>query len=237
MGLLWRTVLLASCTAFLAGGGAAQAPSGNAGAAAHPRVMLFNIPAQALGPALVAYSNVVGNQVIYDARLAARRRSAAVIGLFTPETALRMLLEGTDLTIRYTSPNDVTLVALSDVRRPGAASEAEAPGEASLTLDTLYVDLPPGSERRPDFSDYGRVVRSEIRQALARSSEVSHRILTVQIEISIDGEGRFFNPRLTRSTGDHDLDAAVQRTLVQIRTRQPPPQGMPQPIRVTILGI
>ncbi|WCM25959.1 TonB C-terminal domain-containing protein [Sphingomonas sp. QA11] len=217
---------------------AAQTPPVQTNARGESKVILFNIPAQPLDTALVAYSNVVGNQVIYNARLAAHRRSTSVIGLFTPDTALRALLEGTDFTIRYTSPTDVTLVARNDHAAVNMNPGADLGGaQGSLTLDTLYIELPAGAERRPDFTDYGQAVRLEIKRALARDSETSYRILNIQAEFRIDGSGHVENPHLKRRTGDRGLDAAVERVLRGIRLRSAPPKGMPQPVRVTIVGI
>ncbi|WP_165189911.1 STN domain-containing protein [Caulobacter soli] len=149
---------------------------------------LFNIPSQPLRPALEAYSVVTGAQLIYDSRLAEGRRSQRVVGVFKPETALRMLLEGSDLTVRYTGPLDITLVP---IERSADAPEAFAERPSSersgaLALDTLYVEVAPGSEDRPDFSRYGHAVRQALKEALARNSATSDRIYQVQFDLWIN---------------------------------------------------
>lgn len=200
-------------------------------------VRLFNIPAQPLRPALEAFSAVTGHQVIYDSRLAARSRSSPVVGLFTPETALRMLLEGADLTIRYTGPADVTLVAASFGRGDRGEGGDLATSSGDLTLDTLYVDVAPGTAERTDFSDYGRTVRQEIKRALGRNTDTADRIYQVQFDLWVDPQGRARRPRLLRSSGRTQLDDAICHVIETMALKAPPPPGMPQPIRVTIIAI
>lgn len=235
-----RTFLLLLSGALACGGQVwAQAvPSGarSAGPPA-PRVRLFNIPAQPLASALLVYSNVVGNQIIYDSRLAAGGRSSPVVGLFTPDTALRMLLEGTDLTVRHTASQDVILVSTSAMRAESAAGASGGEAKETMVLDTLYVDAPPGAEERPDFSDYGRMVRSQVKQALITSPETARRIYAVKVELWVDARGRIERSRLAQSSGRPQLDEAIQHVIEAVLVRSPPPQGMPQPIHLTILGI
>ncbi|HEX4182802.1 MAG TPA: TonB family protein [Caulobacteraceae bacterium] len=234
-----RSVLaLAPGALACAAGRAAAQTVGRAQADSKTKVQLFNIPAQPLGAAILAYSNVVGNQVIYDSRLAMNRRSSPVVGLFTPETALRMLLGSADLTIHYTSSRDVTLVPAFEAPRAGRDPDnGRIVSESSLSLDTLYVELPPGADKRPDFSAYGQAVRVEIKRALARSGETAHRTVNVQIELWVDEAGHVRRSRITRSSGQADLDAAIQRVLGAVVFKDPPPPAMPQPVRVTILGV
>jgi TonB family protein len=203
------------------------------------KVQLFNIPAQPLASALQAYSAVTGDEVILDGRLAASKRSSAVVGLFTSETALRMLLDGTDLTIRHTGPQDVTLVAADAIGSGADPRVADSGGDrvGVMVLDTLYVDLPPGAERRPDFSEYGRMVRLDVKRALARDAETSNRVFDLQIDIWIDREGRVERPRLLASTGRPRLDAAIRRVLASTTLEKPPPPDLPQPVRIAVVAI
>lgn len=214
-----------------------QADASAAGPGAR-KVQLFNIPAQPLSPALQAYSGVTGNQVICDSRLAANRRSSPVVGLFTAETALRMLLDGTELTIRYTGPQDITLMALSGPGASGVADPADLDaGAGVMVLDTLHVDVPAGSEKRPDYADYGRTVRLEIKRSLAQDTETTNRIFDVMIDLWVDREGRIRQPHLLQSTGRPRLDAAIRRVLEATTVKQVPPIGLPQPIRIAVVAI
>lgn len=233
-----RRILLGGLGA-LAVSTSAGAAASSAGQSAARKVYLFNIPAQPLQPALVAYADVVGAQIIYDSKLARDHRSSPVIGLFTADVALRMLLEGSGLTVVPTGTQDIALASVAAVRMGGSAGGTASGegGETTLVLDTLYVDAPPGAERRPDFTDYGQLVRSEIKQALTHSPETARRIYDIRIELWVDARGGVRRPRLLRSSGRADLDAAIERALAAIVLKTPPPSGMPQPIRVAVVGL
>lgn len=86
----------------LAGAGSAGAP---------PREMAFAIAAQPLDQALAEYSLASGRTVLVDTALTAGRHAPAVIGTYTPGDALRRLLAGAPLAIRYASTHSFTLVA------------------------------------------------------------------------------------------------------------------------------
>ncbi len=204
------------------------------------KVRLFNIPALPLHQALEQFSVVTGSAVMYNSHLADDRQSNPVIGLFTTEVALRMLLEGSDLTIRYTSPTDFMLVSAAQIKAEqqaeGAAADQQAPG-AALVLGTLYVDVPPGAEQRPDFSRYGQAVRAELKRSLAQSPDTVNRIYQVQLDIWINHLGHLRHPRVVKSTGRADLDDAIRRVVEATTIKDPPPKGLPQPVRITIIAL
>ncbi|BAV65346.1 TonB-dependent siderophore receptor [Sphingobium cloacae] len=68
----------------------------------------FDIPAQDLNKALLAFTDRAGLQIFYDLDKVAGRRSSAVRGRYAPMEALSQLLVGTGLTFRATG-NRVTL--------------------------------------------------------------------------------------------------------------------------------
>lgn len=76
--------------------------------AAEP-VLPFDIPAQALGSALNAYSEQVGVQLSYPAALAAGLESPGVTGRYTPAEALEKLLTGTGIAVQSTRNGTLTL--------------------------------------------------------------------------------------------------------------------------------
>lgn len=212
----------------------AQKSDGSVPAAS--RMRLFNIPAQPLRSALEAYGSVTGYQIIYDSRLAEGRRSTAVVGLFAPDTALRMMLVGTDLAMRFSGPGDVTILSLAQLRAETARNAAADPDRPNgeLMLDTLHVDVAPGAAARADFTAYGRTARTEIGRALRENDFTAHRIYQVQIDFWVDDKGKVRRPVLLRPAGQRVLDRAILDVIRAIVMREPPPAGMPQPIRVTI---
>jgi hypothetical protein len=99
--------------------------------------MMFDLPAQSLEAALERYSIVSGWQVIYKTSLAIGRRSADVRGKFTPGTALRMLLVGTDLIPQYKAADSVTLTFA-----PVTAISDESADAVDPSLEDYYGQVP-----------------------------------------------------------------------------------------------
>jgi catecholate siderophore receptor len=70
----------------------------------------FEIPPGPLGPALAAFSEVTGLEVKVAEEGVRQLGSPGVSGLYTPHQALERLLDGTDVTFRFTGAQQVTLV-------------------------------------------------------------------------------------------------------------------------------
>lgn len=69
----------------------------------------FDIPAGDLQSALLAFSQTVDLQLLYPAEMTAGLATQGVQGEYTPEEALRRLLDGTGMTYRYASADAVTI--------------------------------------------------------------------------------------------------------------------------------
>ncbi|WP_437628749.1 STN domain-containing protein [Achromobacter xylosoxidans] len=144
----------------LAGAGSAGAP---------PREMAFAIAAQPLDQALAEYSLASGRTVLVDTALTAGRHAPAVIGTYTPGDALRRLLAGAPLAIRYASTHSFTLVAAPHaapaVRAASAARLRDTPYAAALQ-GALKQALCRGSGGRA--GPLSRPRQALVRQGLAR---------------------------------------------------------------------
>ena len=130
------TVALAmgSPTAFAQVGAAgSQAPQ----EAQASRTATFDIPAQPLSQALMAFGRQSGMQIAVDSAAVAGKTSASVAGSMTADQALRQLLSGSGLTYHFTSANAVT-VAGAPVPAP-----AGVPGSSTLILDPVRVQAVP----------------------------------------------------------------------------------------------
>jgi TonB family protein len=179
----------------------------------------FDIPAQALPSAIVAFSKVSGVQVLYDSQAAAERRSSAVSGIMSGGQALRDLLIGTGFVVHYAGARAVTLV-MPDVK--AAAS--------TMHLDTMQVEASPihiGDSRV--FATYADALLASLRGALQGDGSASHAIYTVTIRLWVSAGGQVARSEITQSTGDATLDAAVIKRLATVAC-QPPPQDLPQPM-------
>lgn len=93
----------------------------------------FDIPAQDLNTALLAFASRAGIQIFYDVQRVRGLRNAPLVGSFTPQQALTQLLSGTGITFRFTGANTVALDP------PGAASPVGTTGGA-LELSPIRVE-------------------------------------------------------------------------------------------------
>lgn len=89
LGILAATLLLLA---------AAPAPAQNPS-----RTYSFDIPAEGLGDALRTFGQITDQQIIFSEDAVRGKRSPRLLGSFTVEQALRLLLAETGLMIRRTS--------------------------------------------------------------------------------------------------------------------------------------
>ena len=120
-----------------------------ADASAHA-TLRFDLPAQPLDAALVAFGEVTGYSVLVSSQLAAGRVAAPVRGDYTPAEALQRLLAGTQLGARFSGSNAFTLLALAD------APVAPAPVPAGAV------------PAAPPLQGYAAILQRSLTRALCR---------------------------------------------------------------------
>lgn len=167
----------------------------------------FEIAAQPLVSALDAYAAAAGLEVLYDSELAAGRRSTAVRGVLMPDVALRVLLEGTGLTVLYTD-NAFAIV-------PGPSNRRNAPSSGSV---------------RSDYMPYLALVQGAIEHAFCRQAETMPGQYRAALRFRLGTSGEVLYPQLLGSTGDQYRDRKIGELLRQVSVEQSPPPGMPQPV-------
>ncbi len=188
--------------------------------------LVFDIPAQPLALAIVAFGERTGVQVLYDSALAEGRHSAAVKGLMTREAALQTLLAGTNLAPRRADANSFVLLAPGDAAAGAAGHVVEG---AVLSLDTLRVSAPAS-----DFDVYGAVIGSDLQKALRKDARTRSGNFIVRVNIWIDPAGTVRRAELASSTGNDRRDEVIVQILNGFAVSQAPPAGMPQPVAVVI---
>jgi TonB family protein len=84
------------------------------------------------------------------------------------------------------------------------------------------------------FGWYYAQVADELGEALRHNKRITSASLRVEVKLWADPAGRVSRVQLIRSTGDPEVDQAIQ-SVVGLRLRQPPPPGSPMPmvLRVT----
>ncbi len=84
-------------------------------------------------------------------------------------------------------------------------------------------------------SAYAGQVKSRIQQALESNPRTRKAGMKIEIHVWPDATGRIARAKLANSTGDAALDDLIRdQILTGLQISQPPPEGMPVPIRMMI---
>lgn len=151
--------------------------------------MQFDIPAQPLQAALEAFGAVSGLSGFYSAEFTENRLSNAVSGLYTPDAALRLLIEHTGLDLHYTAVDAFIL-------EPSASPAAAAPAVRDTGLDGL--------------------VQARVREAFCREPLLAAGDSRIAFSFRLGSQGRVEAPLLLDTTGDAGRDAAVLAALGRV---------------------
>lgn len=85
------------------------------------------------------------------------------------------------------------------------------------------------------FVMYASRLQERIEDSLTGDADVRRKAYSVVARIWVDGRGRIERAELDGSTGDRDMDAALERSLNALPPlAAAPPPDMPQPIRLRI---
>jgi len=197
-----RRACLALGLCALAGAGAAQTP---------PREIAFAIAAQPLDQALAQYSLASGLTVLVDSALTAGREAPAVVGTYTPGDALRRLLAGSPLAIRYASPHSFTVVAA-----PRETAPARTASGARLR------DTP-----------YAAALQGALKRALCKGQGAEPGAYRALVKLWFDKAWRVNQVDWVADTGSAPLNRRLEAALRGV-TAGPLPAGMAQPVTVLL---
>jgi hypothetical protein len=190
----------------------------------------FNIPAEPLATALVDFGLQADLQVLYESTLAQGRRSRPVIGAFTKDDALQLLLQGSNLVASFADDRNVVLHPVVPIMLENEMV-ASIGGGGHLTLHTLKVE----GEIQRDFTAYNGVIAFDLQRALLRNAQTRHGNYQVDARIWIGATGDVRRAELVRTTGDNHRDDAIFRTLQDLVVSRVPPADMPEPVLVSIV--
>jgi len=93
-----------------------------------------------------------------------------------------------------------------------------------------------GSGNGP-FVFYAGMVKDLVQDTLSNVERVRRSKYSISVRVWIASDGRIERASLVQSTGDHELDGAIERALSQTgKIREAPPIEMPQPITLKIVS-
>lgn len=87
---------------------------------------------------------------------------------------------------------------------------------------------------RSKYAFYTNMIQQQIQDELSRDKRLKSGGYRAVVRIWLGGDGRVQKVDLSGSTGDANLDGNLKNALSAITLNQPPPQDMPQPIRLRI---
>ena len=186
-----------------------------ADAAAHA-TLRFDLPAQPLDAALVAFGEVTGYSVLVSSQLAAGRVAAPVRGDYTPAEALQRLLVGTQLGARFSGSNAFTLLALAD------APVAPAPVPAEAAPATVPLQ------------GYAAILQRSLTRALCRLHPDAFGRYRLAFQLWLDERGKVRAVHVLEPSGVEQRDRAVLQRLRSLLIDGAPPPGLPQPLTILL---
>lgn len=172
-------------------------------------VFTFDIPAQPLAAALKHYASVTRQPTLFRSEIVEGRMSAAVRGQYSPEAALRLLLDGSGLTVEKVDSAQGAFV-LKSINRLVVAPQTSLAG-------------------------YPSQLQARVWEALCNDPITAPGEYRSLLRFQVDAAGQVQRPRLLGSTGDSHRDAAMLATLRRLRMDGPPPSEMPQPVTMLIV--
>jgi TonB family protein len=193
---------------------------------AHDQLYEFHIPSGPLETAIATFTRQTHTSVLFDAGLVQNHQALAVDGLFSYPTALEALLTGTGIGVRYADAKSFVLV---ETQSAATGREGNALSrEASITLGTIHIDAP------TDFSFYSSILVADLQRSLSQRPSLRTLSFFVRANLWVDRSGRVEHAELSRSTGDKGRDERVVQALGEFAVSKPPPDGLPQPVLVSI---
>jgi hypothetical protein len=186
-------------------------------AARFGKAVFFDIAPQPLAQALDIYARSTGMAALVDQENVAGRRSARVKGLLTPDQALRILLAGTDLSVRYANGDAFTLEPTSGTAVEEAATSARGVGLGG-GYQTYFADL-----------------QDAVTQVLCRRPETQPGRYRLGLQLWIGPSGAVLASHLLDSTGDDQRDAIIS-DLLGAATLAAPPAELAQPVTLVLLA-
>lgn len=173
--------------------------------------IVFDIPAQPLDEALLAYSIATRIDVVAHASLLAGRRSTAVTGSKTAAEALQVLLTGTGLAARSVDRGSFTLAVQPPAATPDAPSDV------------------------PRYPNYSALLQNVVKRALCRQPDTHPGAYRSAIQLWIAPSGAVERAVIVGTTGDAARDRGLAEAFRGLSIGVPPPAGLPQPATLLIL--
>ncbi|HEY4276094.1 MAG TPA: TonB C-terminal domain-containing protein [Rhizomicrobium sp.] len=197
-----------------------------------PAEKTYAIPVQPLNTAITIFATVSDVDVLYDKKLGENRISSPVVGQFSPQRAILLLLQGTGLICRFTGPNAAVIFPAD---KPDAEAAILPRDGASIDLNTLRITASPviGRPENASFEAYGREAQAKIYQRLQSDPQLRSLPFQIEIKVRIDSAGHIQETQFIHGSSNDTIDAKVVFVLEHAQLTYPPP-NMPMPLHFRV---
>jgi periplasmic protein TonB len=116
-------------------------------------------------------------------------------------------------------------------------AEAQGPGDAMGLGSNPGGRGLIGGGGRSRWGWYASMVQAEIESALRNNAKIRNALMQAQLRIWADSTGRISRVQIVSSTGNAEIDSALQNEVLPgLRLREGPPGDMPMPMvtRITV---
>jgi hypothetical protein len=186
----------------------------------------FDIPRQSLHEALQQYSAATGLSLLYDSNVVAGRISAPLNGSYTAQEALRLLLAGSGMAVRYTSAEAFMLVR--ETPAGGGDQIAQAAPTPASPKSLIQADADQSRER------YFGWMQARMMEALCADPVTAPGSYRLALRFRIDA-GNIVRELEIHTSGHPGLSARVRARLTALDLRAAPPPQLLQPVTLLIL--
>jgi hypothetical protein len=207
---------------------AAGAAHGEEGDGVVVRRLYFDLPAQPLDKALSEFGALTGHSVLVDSVTTQGRTTRAVRGTFEPEEALRQMVQGTGLALRFSGRQAFTLMPEPATTYPTlpAANILVLPGPASAPL---LSGLPAATA-----ADFAGALQAAITKAMCAAQPEHMGRYRAALQLWIAQDGRIRQARLLESSGLKSRDAQLLAQLKGLAVGRVPPPELAQPLTILL---
>jgi iron complex outermembrane receptor protein len=156
-----------------AAAGALLALAAPAPAVAQTATYSFDIPAQDVSSALIAYGRTSRQQLVFDGTAVRNKQSSTLVGEYAADTGLYKLLEGTGLRAEFAGDGAVRIVGDADPQSGSAAGDG-----ADGTVEALIVTA---QKREEDIQDVPIAISAFTQEQLENSQVAGGPDLMTQV--------------------------------------------------------
>lgn len=196
-------------------------PGTSAGPATPVSRIAFHIPAQPVETALTAFGQQSGLTIAFETKDGRGQQAPAISGLYTPEEALRKILQATDLRAEYLDSRTIVVHLANASSNAGAKPLPDAQREAYLRLTQAEETFNTGSAGTQTALAQTTAATNDQARTADKTEAGALEIGEIIVTASRISRAGFDQPTPTMVIGETELRQGARPTLQQVLNDQP----------------